>query len=142
MIFTQLKRFLYFRFWKRLGTKKRNESKRNGNVPEPSEIWETKKSFPLSLPHSRFKNRSNQVFFKFKFADELVWLYAPWKCFIIASGISLTQHFTIFFHPSFNARNGPLNLGTGYTLKVKNNYSEAWMISLPICVIFFYFFKT
>ena len=29
--------------------KKRNESKRNGNVPEPSEILGTKKSFPLSL---------------------------------------------------------------------------------------------
>ena len=40
----------YFRFWKRLGTKKRNESKRNGNVPEPSEILGTKKLFPLSLP--------------------------------------------------------------------------------------------
>ena len=39
----------YFRFWKRLGTKKRNESKRNGNVPELSKILGTKKSFPLSL---------------------------------------------------------------------------------------------
>ena len=42
----------YFCFWKRLGTKKRNESKRNGNVPELSEILGTKKSFPLSLPSS------------------------------------------------------------------------------------------
>ena len=31
---------------------KRNKSKRNGNVPEPSEILGTKKSFPLSLPAS------------------------------------------------------------------------------------------
>ena len=36
-----------------LGTKKRNESKRNGNVPKISEIWGTEKSFPLSLPGGR-----------------------------------------------------------------------------------------
>ena len=40
---------VYFHFWKRLGTKKRNKNKRNGNVPEPSEILGTKKLFPLSL---------------------------------------------------------------------------------------------
>ena len=33
-----------------MGTKKRNESKRNGNVPEPSKILGTKNMFPLSLP--------------------------------------------------------------------------------------------
>ena len=51
----------YFHFWKRLGTKKRNESKRNGNVPEPSEIWETKKSFPLSLPQGHKKSSQLEI---------------------------------------------------------------------------------
>ena len=36
-------------FLETFGNEKRNESKRNGNVPEPSEILGTKKSFPLSL---------------------------------------------------------------------------------------------
>ena len=38
-----------FSFLETFGNEKRNESKRNGNVPEPSEILGMKKSFPLSL---------------------------------------------------------------------------------------------
>ena len=44
--------FLKICFWKRLERKKRNESKRNRNVPEPSKIFGTTKLFPLSLHDS------------------------------------------------------------------------------------------
>ena len=33
---TTFKKRGYFHVWKCLGTKKRNENKRNGNIPEPS----------------------------------------------------------------------------------------------------------